>query len=174
MSKAPAKNQPATFKMIQSLSLRSTGRSVHMNTVVTPINEAEEAELMEFTKGPRPVCRQLVGAEAPAVAADDDKGASTGADTQGSGGSAPDATSDLLEVPGVGKKSFESLNGLGIKTAEDLKNAVQDAEKYAAIEKAVGAPNAAKWKTHFAPANAGASDDQGAALPRSSREEPKK
>lgn len=170
---ASVKKGPKTFKMIESLSLRSTGRTVHMGTVVVPINEAEEAELLQFCEGKRPVCKQLVGAVAAPAAPGEAEGAGEGEDSQDGDDDGPGASDDLLAVPGIGKKTFEALKELKITTPDELKAAVLNPEKYAEIEAAVGAPNAAKWKAHFSPAADGAgtggdADDE--QLPRSSRE----
>ncbi len=152
--------------MIESLSLRSTGRTVHLGTIVTPINKEEEAELLEFSKKDRPVCKITGAPEKPAAAAADNKVDDTEADTSNMSPEDP-----LLAVPGVGKTSFDKLKTLGITNPEQLKEACLNADLYAKLSDAVGAINAAKWKKHFSPDQKGTAGDEGTPMPKSSREQ---
>lgn len=169
MSKKTEEATPA-FKMIESLSLRSTGRTVHMGTVVIPVNQAEADELLAFSKLPRPVCK-LNTPPKPTDGAGSTEDKGDVGDTTGGDQDAPDADDPLLAVPGIGKKTFSKLKELGITTPDQLKAAVMNEEQFKQLSEAVGAPNAAKWKTHFDPKPDAGANAQGDVQPRSSREQ---
>ncbi len=121
---APAAATGASYWMLQSTFLATTGRSVHMRTMVTPQTEAEAAELAGMVdKGICKIYSPAVAAGKPAKAA---PAPSKPSDTTEGDGSAQTASNDLLDVKGLGKAAFAKLGELEITTQEELKVALKE------------------------------------------------
>ena len=142
---APEAKAGASYWMLQSTFLATTGRSVHMRTMVTPQNEAESLELAGMVE--KKICTVYNPRVASGKAQDapkDEKQVKTATDDVGDGS---DAENDLLDVSGLGQAAFDKLAELEITNQEELKVALK--ERREELVELCTEKSVAKWEAYF-------------------------